>query len=373
MYLQTIQLVNFKNYEELALNFSPQINTFLGENGSGKTNLLDAIHYLALTKSAFNSIDSQNIRYQEEWAIIQGNFQIEGQVHNVSCSLRVGQKKIFSFDKKPYSKIADHIGKIPIVLIAPQDSQLIDEGSETRRSFLDSMICQFNLKYLYDLMQYNHLLKQRNSLLKQFAEQNKIDKDLIEVYDTQLLPLNYTLWHTRQQFMQQFQPIFQENYKIISQQKEQTQLVYQSQLNELNFEQNFRNSLDKDILLQRTSYGIHKDDLDFLIQTYPLKKNASQGQQKSFLIALKIAQFEILRQQTTQKPLLLLDDIFDKLDENRIKTLLTLIAKQNFGQIFLADARPERSSTLLKNIQVERKNFFIQKGKVQSEALEYQC
>ncbi len=358
MQLKKIQLANFKNYEALSLSFSAGINGIIGENGSGKTNLLDAIHYLCLTKSAFNSVDSQNIRHEQNFFMIQGNFEKEEKESEVHCSLQEGKSKTIKVEKKAYTKIGEHIGQFPCVLMTPYDTDLIREGSETRRKFFDVTLCQIEQSYLNNLHRYNKLIEQRNSLLKQFAERNFFDKTLIETYNTQILPLAKSIFEKRSEFISQFVPILEKYYFFICGEREKISLVYTSDLQTANFESFFINQLPKDLLLQRTTKGIHKDDYVFEISGYPINKFGSQGQQKSYVIALKLAQFELLSLLKNLKPLLLLDDIFDKLDDSRIKKLMELMHSNTFGQVFLTDARPERTQGLFKEIGQEISLFY---------------
>lgn len=350
MQLKKIQLLNFKNYEEISLNFSEGVNGIVGENGSGKTNLLDAIHYLCLTKSAFNSLDSQNIRHGEKFFMIQGIFEKEDKENEVHCSLQEGKAKTLKVEKKAYQKISEHIGQFPCVLMTPYDTDLIREGSETRRKFFDGTLSQIDQVYLNNLLKYNKIIEQRNSLLKQFAERNFFDKTLIDTYDTHLLPLAQAIYEKRSEFINEFTPLLENYYFFICNEKEKIGMNYESDLQSTDFPSLFRNQLQKDMLLQRTTKGIHKDDYTFTIGGYPINKFGSQGQQKSYVIALKLAQFELLSRLKGIKPILLLDDIFDKLDDTRIKKLMELMSNGKFGQVFLTDARPERTRGLFEEI-----------------------
>ncbi len=353
MQLKKIQLLNFKNYDELRLSFVEGINGIVGENGSGKTNLLDAIHFLCLSKSAFNSSDSQHIRHGSNFFMIQGLFQKAEKEYEVHCSLQEGKSKTIKVDKKPYTKISEHIGQFPCVLMTPYDTDLIREGSETRRKFFDNTLSQIDQLYLNNLLKYNKLIEQRNSLLKQFNERNFFDKTLIETYDAQILPLAHSIFEKRSEFVQSFIPILENYYFFICNSKEKISLRYESDLQVADFESEFHQQMQKDLLLQRTTKGVHKDDYIFQIGDYSINKFGSQGQQKSYVIALKLAQFELLSQLKQVKPLLLLDDIFDKLDDSRIKKLMELMVSGKFGQVFLTDARPERTKGLFKEIQQE--------------------
>lgn len=359
MQLKKIQLLNFKNYEELDFTFSEGVNAIVGENGSGKTNLLDAIHYLCLTKSAFNTVDSQHIKHSKNFFVVQGFFEKDEKEYEIHCSLQEGKTKTLKVEKKAYPKISEHIGRFPCVLMTPFDTDLIREGSETRRKFFDNTLSQIDQIYLNNLLKYNKLIEQRNSLLKQFAERNFFDKTLIETYDSQLLPLAQYIFEKRKSFVDSFMPILENYYFFICNEKEKISLSYISDLQVENFESVFSNQLQKDLLLQRTTKGIHKDDYTFQINGYPINKFGSQGQQKSYVIALKLAQFELLSQLKKVKPILLLDDIFDKLDDIRIKKLMELMNSGKFGQVFITDARPERTAGLFKEINQEISVFEI--------------
>jgi len=367
VFLYQIQLQNFKNYESLNLDFCEGIQGIVGENGSGKTNLLDAIYYLVLSKSAFNAIDQQNIKHEQEYFTIKGNFEREGeQQEEVFCGLPKGQKKVLKLNSKEYEKISDHIGKFMVVMIAPQDQSLVLEGSEVRRRFIDNLLCQLEGEYLDNLVQYNRFLNQRNALLKQFYEQNKWDMDLLSSYDWGILAFGKKIYERRVAFVKDFQPIFQKHYQYLSNEREDTNIEYKSDFAKEDFQDVFKKTCEKDRLLQRTTLGVHRDDLSFKIDNYPLKKFGSQGQQKSFLVALKLAQFEIMHQHKGEKPILLLDDVFDKLDEQRMQKLIEMVSSNTFGQIFITDARPERTQNMLKNLPIKRKMITIEGGKVKS-------
>ncbi len=367
MFLYQIELQNFKNYESLKLDFCEGIQGIVGENGSGKTNLLDAIYYLVLSKSALNPIDQQNIRHGQDYFTIKGNFERKDfQREEVFCGLPKGQKKILKLNQKEYDKISEHIGKFMVVMIAPQDQSLIAEGSEMRRRFLDNLLCQLEGEYLDNLLQYNRFLSQRNAYLKQAYEQNRWDKDLLVSYDWGIHTFGEKIHVRRKAFTQDFQPIFQRHYQYLSQAKEATSITYKSDFDKGDFKDLLLQAHEKDRILQRTSVGIHRDDLAFRIGEYPLKKFGSQGQQKSFLVALKLAQFEIMQQHKGEKPILLLDDIFDKLDEKRIQKLIEMVSSNTFGQIFLTDARPERTQKILKMMPIQHRIITLEAGKIKS-------
>ncbi|MDJ1471179.1 DNA replication and repair protein RecF [Cytophagaceae bacterium DM2B3-1] len=367
MYLERIQLLNFKNHEELSLTLSPSVNGIVGINGSGKTSLLDAIYMLALTKSAFSQTDAQCIRHGAEFFMIDGVFkeipsgETSARGQQVTCSLKIGSRKVVMLDKKAYERLSEHIGRFPVVLISPDDTDLIRDTSELRRKFFDNMLSQLDHKYLDTLMQYNSVMKHRNSLLKQFYERNYFDKDLLETFDTQLLPLGDVIHQKRHQFIQSFVPLVQKYYAFISESREEVDLIYESELFESSFKYDYSFAMKRDLQLQRTTKGVHKDDFVFEISRYALKKFGSQGQQKSFVIALKLAQFEILQKEKGSKPLLLLDDIFDKLDDLRINKLIEMITNQTFGQLFITDARPERSRQIFASLATDVRMFEIEK------------
>jgi len=352
--LQSLSLHNFKNYADFSALFCPAINCIVGANGVGKTNMLDAIYYLSLSKSAFNSHDLHSIRHGEELFAVIGKFELNSKRHQVLCGVQQGQKKILKLDQAPYQKFTDHIGLFPVVLIAPQDHELITEGSEERRKFFDSIISQIDHAYMLQLIQHNHYLKQRNALLKQAKEKGVWDNDLLATYDALLLPLAEQIFERRKAFITQLLPTFLARYQYLTEGAEDVQIQYESDLENPQFKTQFADNLRKDFELQRTTLGVHRDDYAFLLGKHALKKFGSQGQQKSFLIALKLAHFAVIYQQKGIKPILLLDDVFDKLDDKRIAKLLEMVARQDFGQIILTDARPERSKQILQHITVEK-------------------
>lgn len=357
MYLKKINLVNFKNFESQSFDFEGKINCFVGENGVGKTNVLDAIYYLSFAKSYFNSVATQNIRHNEDFFMIEGSYDINNKIDSIVCSLKRGNKKVIKRNGKIYEKFSDHIGCLPLVIISPADRDLIVEGSETRRKFIDNVISQSNANYLQVLLKYNKVLAQRNSLLKYFALNRTFDKVNLIVYNEQLKLYGDEIFKKRNEFLKAFIPIFNERYKVISNSKEQVNLVYKSQLHETDFISLFEQHLEKDRVLQYTSAGIHKDDLVFEIDGYPVKKFGSQGQQKSYLIALKLAQFDFIREQSNIKPILLLDDIFDKLDDSRVKQLINLVNNDEFGQLFISDTNKLRTEEIVKTTHQPYKIF----------------
>ncbi|MBL7909615.1 MAG: DNA replication/repair protein RecF [Bacteroidia bacterium] len=362
MYLKQLSIINFKNYAEFEGQFSQKINCFVGNNGMGKTNLLDAIHYLSFCKSFFNSIDSQNIKHNEGFFVLQGNFEKDGELAEVYCGLKRNQKKIFKKNKKEYERLSEHIGQFPLVMISPSDADLINGSSDSRRRFLDGIISQYDKVYLDKLISYTHVLKQRNALLKQFYESRTFDSETIEIWDDQLINYGRSILEIRLKFLKHFIPLFNSHYQFISDSKEEAALHYENSLGEKDFKTAIITSLARDRAVHYTTVGPHKDDLEFTLNGFSLKKFASQGQQKSYLLALKLAQFEFIKEQKNTKPLLLLDDVYDKLDEERFTKLLEMVSGDSFGQVFITDTHPERIEHLLNKKQIENKIFIVGQG-----------
>ena len=348
MYLQLISLVNFKNIATQSFDFQEKINCFVGDNGIGKTNILDGIYYLSFTKSYFNPIAGQNIRHGEEFFMIEGNYSINKRKENIICSLKKGQKKVLKRNGRAYEKFSEHIGQLPLVIISPTDRDLIAEGSDTRRKFIDGVISQQDKGYLKTLITYTKVVSQRNALLKYFAANRTFDALNLDIYDVQMISLGTEIYKKRSAFLERFAPIFNQKYQTISEDKESVKLTYKSQLHMMPFEQLLTENLQKDRVLQYTSVGVHKDDLSFDIGEYPIKKFGSQGQQKSYLIALKLAQFQLIKDQSNVTPILLLDDVFDKLDGHRVGQIIDLVNQDEFGQIFITDTHAERTEAILK-------------------------
>ncbi|MGV8946020.1 MAG: DNA replication/repair protein RecF [Lutibacter sp.] len=357
MHLQKITLVNFKNFDFQTFDFQEKINCFVGNNGVGKTTVLDAIYYLSFAKSYFNPAATQNIKHSEDFFIIEGAYQINDKTDHVVCSLKRGNKKVVKRNGKAYEKFSEHIGYLPLVIISPGDSDLIVEGSDTRRKFMDNVISQSDKLYLQSVIKYNKVLAQRNSLLKYFAANRTFDALNLKVYDTQLESYGNIIFKKRTDFLAAFIPIFKERYAAISSSKEQVNLVYKTQMDEGNLVELFAQNMERDRVLQYTSVGIHKDDLSFEIDGYPIKKFGSQGQQKSYLIALKLAQFDFIKSQSNIKPILLLDDIFDKLDDLRVEQLINLVNNEEFGQLFISDTHKQRTEDVVKKANQPYKIF----------------
>ncbi|MBT6169170.1 MAG: DNA replication and repair protein RecF [Flavobacteriaceae bacterium] len=355
--LNKLSLINYKNIDSKAFVFDYKINCFVGDNGVGKTNVLDSIYHLAMTKSYFNSVTSQSINHKAEFMVIEGNFKKGNKSEKIISSLKKGQRKTFKRNGKIYKKFSDHIGLIPVVMISPYDRDLIQEGSSNRRKFIDNVISQNNKTYLSQIISYQKILYQRNALLKYFKKNNNFDINILKVYDDQLYELSSPIYKTRIDFFKNFVPVFINRYNSISQNKEKVDISYDSQLNHESLDYLLKNSIEKDRIVQYTSCGIHKDDLIFEIDNFPIKKYGSQGQQKSFLIALKLAQFDYLKTKSNSSPILLLDDIFDKLDNKRVKELIKLVNDDEFGQLFISDTDYNRTETIIKEINSSYKMF----------------
>jgi len=358
-HLRNLNLVNFKNYEDASLEFCPKINCLVGNNGTGKTNVLDAIYYLSLCKSAFNTVDVQNIRYGQEFFVIQGEYIREEKKENINCGVKSGHKKVFKRNGKEYERFSDHIGLLPLVIISPEDSSLILDGSDERRKFMDGVLSQFDHQYLDDLIRYNRAVAQRNLLLKDFAQKNWFDPEMLDLWNVQMIATGNRIFEKRKVFIQELITVFQYYYEFVSDGKEKVELVYESQLLDGEFSEILHNSTDRDRKVQFTTAGTHKDDLVLKLSGYPIKRVGSQGQQKTYLVALKLAQFDYIKQQTKEFPILLLDDIFDKFDADRVNKIISLVSNSNFGQIFITDTSPERMSDILKQMDGNYKLFQI--------------
>jgi DNA replication and repair protein RecF len=350
MYLRELSIVNYKNIEQVTVEFVDGINCFCGYNGMGKTNILDVIYYLSMCKSFFNSIDSQNIKHNMEFFVLQGEYFTGDKQENIYCGFKRGRGKQFKRNKKEYDKLMDHIGLLPVVMISPSDSMLITEGSEERRKYMNGVISQYDNAYLEDTIRYQKILKQRNSFLKQSYSSGLFDGDMLEVMDEQMTVIGERVFNKRIEFLNKLLPVFDRYYREISGADEEVGLQYKSQLFNGPFSELLMAARHKDSALQHTSVGIHRDDLELTINGYPLKRSGSQGQQKSFLMALKLAQFEFLFESSGKKPILLLDDIFDKLDQRRVASVLNIVSDSSFGQIFVTDTNRDRVESLIGTI-----------------------
>ena len=362
MHLSNLKITNFKSYTNADIDFCAGVNCLVGNNGVGKTNLLDAVYYLSFCKSFFNSIDTQNIRQGEEFFAIHGRYEgLEKQSAQVSCIQRKGQPKQMRYEQKAYKTFADHIGRIPLVIVSPTDQILITGGSDVRRKFLNGVISQTDKEYLQNLIQYDKVLVQRNRLLKQFYDDRYWNAPAIDIWDEQLVRFGTPLFSTRQRFLESFIPIFNDYYNWISSQSESVEIDYESQLIEnQDFAKLIEEAQSADRYAQFTTVGPHKDDISISLSGMPVKKFASQGQQKTISLALKLAQFQYVFDYTKTKPILLLDDIFDKLDLERIKQLIRLVGGDRFGQVFLTDTQPGRVQQIFSELpNVEHRIFSI--------------
>ena len=363
MILKRISILNYKNLEQVELDFSPKMNCFIGQNGMGKTNLLDAVYYLSFCKSSANPIDSQNIKHNQDFFVVQGSYLTdEGDPEEVYCGLKRRQKKQFKRNKKEYSKLSDHIGLIPLVMVSPADSELILGGSEERRRFMDVVISQYDREYLSALIRYNKAMAQRNTLLKAEVEP---DDELMNVWEEMMALAGEVVFRKRNDFINEFIPTFQSFYSYISQDQEVVNLSYESHAMQGNLLQIIRESRQRDRIMGYSLKGIHKDDLVMQLAEYPIKREGSQGQNKTYLVALKLAQFDFLRRTgSNTTPLLLLDDIFDKLDASRVEQIVKLVSGDKFGQIFITDTNRDHLDKILRKIEGEYKVFGVEQGAI---------
>ena len=381
MILQSLNILNYRNIREASLEFAPKLNCFVGLNGQGKTNVLDAIYLLSFAKSAFTAQDSLNIMHGEEMAMVQGLYEapeqlkIENGKLTISCGLRKGVKKQFRRDKKDYPRLIDHIGLIPLVMISPSDHQLIDEGSDERRRFIDMVISQLDRKYLDCLTRYNALLKQRNAILKQYADAATVPDDLLEVLEWQMVEPAEYIFHARTAFFEHFGPYFAEVYREIagSAYSEEPNLRYISQLQDRDLREAYIRTRQRDLILGWTSQGVHKDELEMKLGDYPLKQVGSQGQQRTFVLAMKLAQALYLScseggltaSAVSNKPILLLDDIFDRLDSERVERIVQLVQSERFGQIFITDTDRQHLTEILRPNENAR-IFHVENGEIRN-------
>ena len=365
--VHALELTHFKNHRASSWQFNPKVNIISGNNGNGKTNVLDALHYLSLTKSYLNTNDSQNITHGESMALLKAKLARKGSEHVLDLGLKKGQKKKVRLDGKEIDRLADHVGYMPVVMITPMDRDLIIDAAETRRKLMDTTVSQNDKHYLNALMAYNRALTQRNTTLKYFASNRTYDAEMIGLYNEQLAHNASIIFEARKAFASELLPLLTHYYHLLSGGKETVGVRYKSALHESSMIDLLTENESKDRVLQYTSSGTHRDDLVFHLGEHPIKRVGSQGQQKSFLIALKLAQFEITKRHLGMPPLLLLDDIFDKLDEGRVANLLSLVHTEEFGQIFITDTHPERMLELSENLQLNHSTFEItDDGEIQS-------
>jgi DNA replication and repair protein RecF len=356
--LLRLSLVHFRNYNEAEFQFCPKINCLVGDNGAGKTNVLDAVYYLSMTKSCLNPSDLQNIRYDDDFFVLQGEYLRKGEPENIYCGVKRGQKKVFRRNKKDYDRLSEHIGLMPVVMISPADNSLILGGSDERRRFMNEVISQYDHRYLNDMIHYNHAVEQRNALLKSVA----FDKEVLEVWDEQLIRTGNRIFRSRADFCASLIPAFRQYYRQIADRDEKVELVYRSQLQEKDFAQLLHESREKDLALQFTTCGVHKDDLLLQMDGIAIKRSGSQGQQKTFLVALKLANSDFIRQHCGITPLLLLDDLFDKFDARRVEHIVRLVSGETFGQIFITDTGREHIENILKQTDCEYRLLTVDNG-----------
>ncbi len=357
--LEKITVADFRNIRLQELEFSPNLNCISGNNGEGKTNLLDAIYYLSMTKSAFSSSDRYNFRYGTSSFSLCGTYRMENSLES-RFSVRVdasGEKKVRR-DDKPYGKVSAHIGVLPVVMVSPEDISLVSESGEERRRFVNSVLSQMDREYLSSLQQYNRLLQQRNRMLKE----TQVDRDLLSVFDSRLQAYAVPVFEARKKFAEDIRPVISEYYGMLSGGSEQVDVRYRSDLEKGGLSDLLSSSFEKDKILKYTSVGVQRDDFEFTMGDWPIRKCGSQGQQKSFLVSLKFAQYEIMKRSCGVAPLLLLDDVFDKLDMNRISNLLSMVSSSDFGQIFITDSNKVRMSGVVDRITDDRAYFEVSSG-----------
>ena len=362
MILRHITILNYKNIKDAELDFSPDINCFIGSNGEGKTNILDAVYFLSFTKSSINAVDSQNIRHSEDYFMLQGQYELNGIQEEISCGLKRGQKKQFKRNKKAYKKMSEHIGLLPLILISPNDHALINGSSEERRKFMDMVISQYDPTYMNQLIRYGNALQQRNSLLKQEEEP---DMEIMEAFEEMMASAGEQIYKLRNEFITEFIPVFQKYYTRISGNHEKVGLEYSSHCTRGPLLSTIQQGRNKDRAVGYSLHGIHRDDLTMTIGGYPIRHEGSQGQNKTYLISLKLAQFNFLRRTGSKTtPLLLLDDIFDKLDAQRVEQIIHLASDENFGQIFITDTNRENLDRILAMSKGDYKIFNVKDGEV---------
>lgn len=362
MHLKQLSILNFKNIGEASIELSPKLNCFFGKNGQGKTNLLDAIYLLSFCKSHNQAIDSQAIRHEADFYMVQGQYLIDGKEQEFYCGVKRRGRKVFKRNKKSYEKLSEHIGQIPLVMISPADEALIREGSEERRRFMDMAISQYDNQYMQALVAYNNALQQRNAMLKQ--EDVVYPDDMYEVYEFQMAQHAEAIYQKRLAFIETFTPLFNEFHQIVSGQAEKVGISYSSHLSNGDLATQLAAVRERDKILGYSTRGIHKDDIDILLGDYPLKKVGSQGQNKTCLVAMKLAQAEFLKQQSLHTPLLLLDDLFDKLDDQRVANIIRLVSQESFGQIFITDTQWNHLENILRSIEGEHQIFYVENGEI---------
>lgn len=363
MILKELSIINYKNLAQAELQFSPKINCFIGDNGMGKTNLLDAVYYLSFCRSYTNPVDSQIIKHDEDVCMLQGRYEFEDASNEeIYCGIRRRQKKQFKRNKKEYERLSDHIGLIPLVMVSPADNELIAGVSEVRRKFMDIAVSQFDKEYLRALVRYTKALQQRNVLLKN--EERYIDFTLLELWEDQMVEDGTFIYRKRKDFIREFTPIFNDFYSRISQSGESVSFDYISPLNDGDFSKMLYSNRQRDIILGHTTVGVHRDELEMLLNGYPIKKVGSQGQNKTYFVSLKLVQFHFLLQTGNTTPILLLDDIFDRLDANRVEEIVKLVSGPGFGQIFISDTNRGSLDKILERIHNSSQIFSVVDGEI---------
>ena len=366
MHLRHIELTNFKNYESVSLDFSPRFNCFVGNNGVGKTNILDAIHYLSLTKSFFNNSDSLSIRHGEDYFIVKGEFERDGETDEIHCAFQKQKAKVLKRNGREYQKLSDHVGRYPVVMVSPADSALITEGGEERRRFMNLIISQYDPEYLDAHVRYNKIIAQRNKVLRESSGRYDTGS-MLDLYDDQMIPLAELIYRARKELTENLKPLFSDYYSRISNRAEKVSIRYRSHLSEPGYGAMLMTSRERDTELQYTTTGIHRDDLLFEIDDHSARTTGSQGQQKSFLVALKLAKFGFISRRNGFPPALLLDDIFDKFDENRVEEIIKLAGSGDFGQVFITDTHKERIHRILDSSGVDFRLYHIGKNGIEEE------
>lgn len=362
MYLKKLVLINFKNIAQAEITLSERLNCFVGDNGAGKTNVLDAVYYLSMSKSALTMTDGQSVRHGEDFFVVEGTYAGDsGLSDTVNCSFLRRSGKVLKLNGKEYDRMADHVGRFPVVMVSPQDSVLITDAAEERRRYLNAFLSQLDRDYLASLMRYNAVLAERNRFLKSSS-----DEQMLQIYDMQLADHAARIYERRRDIIERMRPLVAEFYRQLSGDREQVEIEYRSELASASMGELLLASRERDIVNGFTTSGVHRDDMSLRIGGYPLRKYGSQGQQKSFLMSLKLAQYRILAEVCGERPLLLLDDLFDKLDTSRVENLLTLVAGDDFGQIFITDCNRSRLETILSRAGEKYALFMVEGGDIRS-------
>ncbi len=362
MYLKKLVLINFKNIAQAEITLSERLNCFVGDNGAGKTNVLDAVYYLSMSKSALTMTDGQSVRHGEDFFVVEGTYAGDsGSNDTVNCSFLRRSGKVLKLNGKEYDRMADHVGRFPVVMVSPQDSVLITDAAEERRRYLNAFLSQLDRDYLASLMRYNAVLAERNRFLKSSS-----DEQMLQIYDMQLADHAARIYERRRDIIERMRPLVAEFYRQLSGDREQVEIEYRSELASASMGELLLASRERDIVNGFTTSGVHRDDMSLRIGGYPLRKYGSQGQQKSFLMSLKLAQYRILAEVCGERPLLLLDDLFDKLDTSRVENLLTLVAGDDFGQIFITDCNRSRLETILSRAGEKYALFTVEGGDIRS-------